>query len=284
MSRALRGHFFFFCRQKLQIPGKNPFLALLTPPYYNGFVRPNQWEFQKGSVAVSTYTQELNGHLRYSRAVKRLIRKHLAADFPPDRAEALWADVHRIYLEFLTDLPALGGRKNMQAGSVYDCIALFAYYEALPEKPTLAEFEHLNNELFLPPMKARSFLNLNWRFAPRAAHCIYALLARSIKKHAADWPGNYHMEVPPFDPALGVRFHFTTCPIADFARKHGYTHLMPALCNPDYPMLAALHGTLIRTTTCANGDCCDYRIVGDQSPLAREHPLERDDAGYLRNR
>ena len=233
---------------------------------------------------MSTHTQDLGGHLMYSRAAKRVISRHLEADFSPSQAERLWDDIHRIYLGFLADLPPLGGKQNFQAGSVYDCIALFAYYEALPVKPTLEEFEQLNLELFLPPMKKRGFLNLNWRFAPRAAHFIFAHLAKVGKQHAEQWTGNYHMEVEPFDPAVGVRYRFTTCPIADFARKHGYTHLMPALCNPDFPMLAALHGGLIRTTTCANGDCCDYWIVGDRSPHLKEHPLQKDDAGYLRNR
>ena len=91
------------------------------------------------------------------------------------------------------------------------------------------------------------------------------------------------METAPYDPALGARYRFTSCPIADFARRHGYEALMPAMCNPDYPTLGAMHGGLIRTSTCANGPYCDYWIVGDQSPLLKHHPLKQNAAGYWYN-
>lgn len=91
------------------------------------------------------------------------------------------------------------------------------------------------------------------------------------------------MQVEPFDKEIGIRYSFTKCPIADFAREHGYVHLMPALCNPDYPMMEPAHGGLIRENTCARGGICDYWIVGDQSPYLKEHPRKTDEEGYWYN-
>ncbi len=52
------------------------------------------------------------------------------------------------------------------------------------------------------------------------------------------------MTVRPFDKDKGIYYEFTSCPIADFAKAHGYLGLMPAFCNPDYPMIKAMHGGL----------------------------------------
>ena len=223
-------------------------------------------------------------HLLYSRKAKQVIRTYLLREYGPERAEQLWEEVQRTYVQFLDTVPYLGGRKNLQAGSVYDCIALFACYEAVPDKPTLAQFEQMNDDLFVPANGKKKPVSLNWGWGIRMAHRIFSFIAKNIHKHQEDWPGNYHMEVEPFDPEIGVRYRFTTCPIADFARAHGYTHMMSAMCNPDYPLIEALHGGLIRTTTCSNGSCCDYWIVGDRSKHLNHNPLIRDEAGYLKNK
>ena len=59
---------------------------------------------------------------------------------------------------------------------------------------------------------------------------------------------------------------------------------MPALCNPDFEAMELIHARLVRTTTCANGDKCDYTIYGDRDERLKDHPEYRDEAGYRRNR
>lgn len=78
----------------------------------------------------------------------------------------------------------------------------------------------------------------------------FQVTRKKTKKHTDEWIGNYHLNVSTYDKEKGIRYEFTTCPIADFAKQHGYTHLMPAMCNPDYPMFEAMHGGLIRKSTC----------------------------------
>lgn len=41
---------------------------------------------------------------------------------------------------------------------------------------------------------------------------------------------------------------------------------------------------LVRTTTCVNGDKCDYTICGDRDEYLKEHPEYRDEHGYRRNK
>ena len=59
---------------------------------------------------------------------------------------------------------------------------------------------------------------------------------------------------------------------------------MPALCNVDYAGMELIRARLVRTTTCADGDRCDYAICGDRDPFLREHPEYRDAQGYRWNR
>lgn len=232
----------------------------------------------RGKMLNIDYTH----HLLYSRTAERVIRRRLRETYPED--QTLWPETQRIYCDFLRELPYLGGKSNFQAQSVYDCIALFAYYQAVPEKPGLREFESMVEQLFVSPYARLSPVNWRWRWVQRAAQKIFTRLARNSRLHQEDWPGNYRMFSEPFAPGKGVRFHYESCPIADFARTHGFQHLMPAMCNPDYTSMAQIKAVLIRTTTCAFGPVCDYRLVSQDSPLVREHPLYTDEDGFLRNK
>ena len=48
--------------------------------------------------------------------------------------------------------------------------------------------------------------------------------------------------------------------------------------------MALIRAKLVRTTTCGNGDKCDYTICGDRDPYLRQHPEYVDEADYRRNR
>lgn len=220
-------------------------------------------------------------HLLYSKSVRTVIRKKLLSKYPEPQAEALWAQTQREYVKILDLIPYLGGRKNPQAQPVYDCAALFAYYTVVPEKPTPEEFGQMNTDLFLPDFARMRFVNLNNRIVMGLARRIWSHVAKITRKHRQDWPGNYIMEMA--DAPEGARYYFRRCPIAELAKKLGYTHLMGPVCNPDYPMLQAMHGSLIRTQTCAFGDYCDFWIVGSESKELRRHPLKKDEWGFWYN-
>lgn len=223
-------------------------------------------------------------HVIYSKDVKKVIQKHLENAYPTEQAMQIWEQVQLQYVSFLDALPFLGGKKNSQARGIYDSIALFAYYEAVPDKPSIEEFAKMNDETFVPVFAALGkIVDMNWKWVQRVEYLVFKSIEKEGSQHADEWPGNYIMQVEPFDKKTEIRYSFTKCPIADFAREHGYMHLMPALCNPDYPMMEAAHGGLIRQNTCARGDACDYWIVGDKSPYLKEHPRKTDEEGYWYN-
>ena len=63
----------------------------------------------------------------------------------------------------------------------------------------------------------------------------------------------------------GIYYHFTRCPLNDFARKNGFLEILPVCCEIDHYTTEAKHGVLHRDYTLATGGhICDYWIVPDK--------------------
>ena len=220
-------------------------------------------------------------HVLYSKPCKREIRAKIALHYPEAAREGIWTQVQKQYETFLrTWRTDLGGKRNLHngAGGTYDGIALMAYYTVCREKTSLAEIEAMEGNLFLPAFRMLRFVDCN---RPVFRRLLFAAFRRT-KKQCDRWH-DYQMQVAPYDPHQPVRYAFTACPLAEFAKQAGLLEVMPALCNPDYEAMALLHARLVRTTTCANGDRCDYAIYGDRDGRLGVHPEYRDAAGYRRN-
>ena len=231
----------------------------------------------------SELTFDRSCHVLYSKPCKREIRSKIALHYPSEECEAVWERVQRQYAEFLSGWRTdLGGRKNFHNGvcGTYDCIALTAYYKVCREVTGLSEIETMLGEMLLPSFrKLGHFVDCNKPFWRRLLYRAFS----SAKKRCDRWH-DYEMSLAPYDKDKPIYYEFTACPMAEFAKKHGMTEIMPALCNGDYDAMALLHARLVRMTTCANGCRCDYTICGDRDPYLAEHPEYRDEAGYRRNR
>ena len=76
-----------------------------------------------------------------------------------------------------------------------------------------------------------------------------------------------------------IRYSFTQCPNAEFAKRHHMEDVLPVLCNCDHLAMHAIHAALIREGTCVTSDCCDYCIVGNKNSNAKEYELTKTDNG-----
>jgi len=226
-------------------------------------------------------------HIIYSTNAKKAIRAQLIENYDYQEMEILWEKTQNIYVRFIETMPYTGAKKNMQATSIYDTIALFAYYEAVPNKPTAEEFFKLNVETFVPDMRTRGkLINLNWKWVECLEYIIFKVIEKTIGSHAKDgtWGNTWKLKVSPRKSNDGVKYEFTGCPIVDFAKANGFMHLMPEVCNCDYLLMEAIHGDLIRNHTVAMGyETCDYWLVGDKSPHLKKHPRKKDENGYWYN-
>ena len=127
--------------------------------------------------------------------------------------------------------------------------------------------------------------NLNRRPDNRLAARIFKKTSDTREKEIRELPASFRMGSFSYDAENGaIRYCFTQCPNAEFAKRHHMEHILPVMCNCDHFAMQKLHATLIREGTCVTSDRCDYCIVGDKSPLAGDYELIQNEAGLLLSR
>ena len=105
------------------------------------------------------------------------------------------------------------------------------------------------------------------------------------RKQITAWPAGFINISEPYDKEHhAARYCFTQCPNAEFAKSHGLLHVLPLMCNSDFFGIGEIHGRLIRCSTCGNGDVCDYLVVGNENPVAKEYETVMDEGGFLVSR
>ena len=101
---------------------------------------------------------DLEKHVLYSPLMEKIIKEHLQKKYQGSEVGLMWEKVQQQYAAFLKDLPYLGGKKNTHngTGGTYDCIMIFAYYEALNHEPDMKRCgsEKKTQEQGSPHMKA----------------------------------------------------------------------------------------------------------------------------------
>ena len=141
------------------------------------------------------------------------------------------------------------------------------YYVVCRDVKSLAEVEEMEGNLFLGAFRKMKFVDCNKPFFKKL---MYKAFQRA--KCQCDRWGDFQMNIAPFRPEEPIYYEFTECPTAEFVKKHGLLEIIPALCNPDFEAMECIHARLVRTTTCANGNRCDYTIVGDRDSYVKDLP------------
>ena len=210
-------------------------------------------------------------HAVYSKKAKKCVRKLLRRYYDEATAAELWEKVQRQYCAFLQDEPAMGGVK-MKA-SIYDPILIFAWYAVVPDKPPLQDIQQDVYECFMGGFDALGKLfDLNRALDMRIANLAFKKAGDRRVREIKVFPGSFDMRDYAFDRENGVvRYCFVQCPNAEFAKRHHMENVLPVMCNCDHMAMNKLHATLIREGTCCASDVCDYRVVGDRSPLAGQY-------------
>lgn len=216
-------------------------------------------------------------HALYSGKCKKEIKKYIAKHYPTPKQDRVWTAVQLQFVDFLKDFRRdLGGRKNFHngLGGTYDNIMVLSYYVVCKELTSFAEIEEMYGEIFLGSFRRLKFVNCNKKFFKKLMYKAFLM----AKKRCDIWH-DYEMEVEPYQEGKPIRYRFTACPVAQFARDHDLLEILPALCNVDYAAMEVIHARLVRTTTLGEGNFCDYAICGDRDPYLKEHPEFRDIRG-----
>ena len=218
-------------------------------------------------------------HMVYTNNAKKCVQKLLHRYYDEQTAARLWEKVQLKYCEYLKDEPALAGLKITT--SIYDPILIFAWYAVVPDKPALEEVQQDIYRSFFGSFGVMGkVFNLNRKPDNRLAASIFQkandIRVEEIKK----FPESFRMGCCAYEKEDGViRYSFTQCPNAEFAKRHHMEDVLPVLCNCDHLAMQAIHASLIREGTCVTSDCCDYCIVGDRNPIATEYELKTAENG-----
>ncbi len=221
-------------------------------------------------------------HVIYTQECKRQILSKIALHYPENEREGVWERVQLQFVDYLSDWRTdLGGSKNFHNGKAgtYDCIALMSYYTVCKDKTSLAEIEEMEGNLILPTFRKLKFVDCNKFVFKRLMYLSFC----NAKKQCDKW-NDYKMNVVPYDKNKPIYYEFTECPVAEFAKQHNLSEVMPALCNVDFAAMECIGARLVRKTTCSNGTKCDYTICGSRDKYINDHPEYVDEAGYRRNK
>ena len=222
-------------------------------------------------------------HAVYTKNAKKCVLNLLRRCYDEKEAADVWEKVQLQYCEFLKDEPALKDLKITT--SIYDPILIFAWYRIAEKKPPR---EMIQREIYACFFGAFDTLgkvfDLNRRFDNRLASRIFQKANDIRVKEIERFPASFRMGYCDYDKEKGIiRYSFTQCPNAEFARRHHMEDALPLMCNCDHLAMNAIHASLIREGTCLTSDCCDYCIVGDRNPLAAQYERITAENGLWRS-
>ena len=211
---------------------------------------------------------------KYLKSFEPAMKSWLAAHYTPEEAAQRWERTRQLDEKWIREEGTIGGRRNMMASNLLEAYAFFAFYEAVDRSFTKEDLDTLLNDVMGKKLKWLSKLDFN-RLEKKGwlMRLIYRLMERYVRKADAhrggDWGNTWKIRLNPKEREKGIAFAFDTCPLNDFARRHGYIDFLPNLCAIDQVTCRTMHAALIRHETLAAGDgVCSYWILGDQDPEA----------------
>ena len=220
-------------------------------------------------------------HKVYTRNARKCVLKLLRSCYDKKTTAELWDKIQLQYAEYLKDQPALKDLKVTT--SIYDPILIFAWYVTTERKPPREEIQREICDSFFGAFNVLGkIFDLNRKRDNRLANRIFKKANDIRVEEIKRFPASFRMGFYDYDEMNGVvRYSFTQCPNAEFAKRHALEDVLPLMCNCDHLAMQKLHARLIREGTCGTSDRCDYCICGDRNPLAKEYELVTADNGLL---
>lgn len=207
---------------------------------------------------------------KYWKMIIPLVKKELVRRFGKEEAASLIQKTDAVYRDMLNRADDIG-KDNPMASNLYEGLLFLALWEAADGKISVDDLREITRAVMqFPAMKLVGlFVNANrsgLEKLEKRMHKNAEWLEVHPQYKGVSWDFNFdktkHSE--------GFYYHFTRCPLNDFARREGYIEVLPVMCEIDLLSAELMHAKLIRKQTLASGgDCCDYWFVGDKSPSAK---------------
>lgn len=207
---------------------------------------------------------------KYWKMIIPLVKKDIVKRFGKEGAASLIQKTDSVYRNMLNRADDIG-KDNPMASNLYEGLLFLALWEAADGKISVDDLREITRAVMqFPAMKVVGlFVNANrsgLEKLEKKMHKNAEWLEVHPQYKGVSWDFNFdktkHSE--------GFYYHFTRCPLNDFARREGYLEVLPVMCEIDLLSAELMHAKLIRKQTLASGgDCCDYWFVGDKSPSAK---------------
>ena len=207
---------------------------------------------------------------KYWKMIIPLVKKDLVRRFGKEEAASLIQKTDAVYRDMLNRADDIG-KDNPMASNLYEGLLFLALWEAADGKISVDDLREITRAVMqFPAMKLVGlFVDANrsgLEKLEKRMHKNAEWLEVHPQYKGVSWDFNFdktkHSE--------GFYYHFTKCPLNDFARREGYIEVLPVMCEIDLLSAELMHAKLIRKQTLASGgDCCDYWFVGDKSPSAK---------------
>lgn len=203
---------------------------------------------------------------KYWKLLIPFMKKSLNKRYGKEYTKELVEKADGIYRDMLNRVDDVG-EDNPMASNIYECLVVMAIWKAADGKISVNDLREICVGIMsMPVLKVVGlFINGNKKSGVRKfskmIHKDAAWLDEHPEYKAASWDFNF--DETKHDK--GFYYHFTQCPLNNFARREGCLEVLPVMCDVDFLTAKLMHFKLHREHTLASGGkVCDYWYVGDK--------------------
>lgn len=203
---------------------------------------------------------------KYWKMVIPYVKKSVTKRYGKEYTTALMQKTHEEYKDMLRRIDDVG-KDNPMASNIYECLVFLALWKAADGKISIDGLREISVEvLSMPVLKLMGlFVNGNKASGVQRVRKMMEKDAQWLEQHPQYKKYSWDFNFDETKHKDGFYYHFTQCPLNNFARKEGYLEVLPVMCDIDYLTAKLMHFTLHREQTLAGGGTkCDYWFVGDK--------------------
>jgi hypothetical protein len=194
--------------------------------------------------------------------VKKSIKRHYGSTFASSVMKKAKTE-YKVLLNKIDDI----GADNPMASNIYMSFVFFAVYRAADGKITVNDLRITAREVMEWKLLkcVGAFIDLNKPGDIDSMRKKMLKNAEWLEKHSQYKKVSWDFNFDDNKHRDGYYYHFTQCPLNDFARREGLLEVLPVMCEMDHMTAGLMHAKLHRENTLAGGgEMCDYWFVGDK--------------------
>ena len=155
------------------------------------------------------------------------------------------------YNAFIREAPAPGGM-NILRPQYYGGLSVFAFFEVMDRNVENDVLQEILWSMLLGGGDIHKRRPIRLRFSGTWLQKLaYAILRKyavftNRRVDSGQWKNTWKLAVNPENRENGISMPLINCPVAAFAKKHGYEHLMPLFCGSDFKVAERYGLRLIR--------------------------------------